>query len=308
MQYYENTKFNFNWNQQNPLSTAAKRCVMRLGIVIFLLSSIFVTIISSQITYAQVAENGNNYQYFEHDATGLNFQYDKDWNLVEGTGDLFVAKIWAPGNTALISVHHQYRDSMMSSEEIAKLHIEELEIQGNDLKIDESKDILISETPAWQLTYSVSDNQGHRLTVSEVYISTKDSRYVFSYNVWSGFPDHLPIFNSMVETIQISPTENKKSSDDSSYVPNWVEYNVRWWNMELIDDRTFVSAMQFLVNQKVIIMPPASQDTDSAPPLNDETMNFLKHGLGTWAAGKIGDEGFFRAIEYLMYQETINVN
>ena len=281
---------------------------MRLGIVIFLLSSIFVTITSSQVTYAQMAESENNYQYFEHSTTGLNFQYNEDWNLIEGTGDLFVAKIWAPGNTALISVHHQYRDSMMPVEDIAKLHIEELEIQGNDLKIVESKSILISEIPAWQLTYSISDNQGHILTISEVYLSTKDSRYVFSYNVWSGFPDFLPVFNSMIETIQISSTENKKSSDDSSHFPHWVEYNVRWWNMGLIDDHTFVSAIQFLVNQKVIIMPSVPQDIDSAPPLNDETMNFLKHGLGTWAAGKIGDESFFRAIEYLMYQETINDN
>ena len=271
------------------------------------------SLISSQVTYAQLGEDESNYQSFEHSATGLNFQYDEDWSLMEGTTDLFVAKIWAPGNTALISVHHQYRDHMMSAEDIAKIHIEELEIQGNDLKITESKSILISEIPAWQLTYSVSDNQGHRLTVSEVYVSTEDSRYVFSYNVWSGFPDFLPVFNSMVETIQISSAESKKSSDDSSGVsspsfPYWIEYNVRWWNMGLIDHDTFVSAMQFLVNQKVIVMPPTSQDIDSAPPLNDETVSFLKHGLGTWAEGKIGDESFFRAIEYLMYKKTIDSN
>ena len=286
---------------------------MRLGIVIFLLSSIFVSIVSSQVTYGQLAESESNFQYFEHDATGLNFQYDEDWNLVEGTGDLFVAKIWAPGNTALISVHHQYRDSMMSSEDIAKLHIEELETQGNDLKIVESKAILISKIPAWQLTYSVSDNQGHRLTVSEVYVTTEDSRYVFSYNVWSGFPDFLPVFNSMVETIQISSEEYDKTFEDlsefsSSQIPNWVEYNVRWWNMELIDNQTFFSSMQFLVNHGVIIMPPTSQDTESAPPLNDETLSFMKHGLGMWAEGKVGNESFFRVIEYLMYQETINAN
>ena len=281
---------------------------MRLGTVIFLLSSIFVTIISSQFTHAQILDDENNYQSFEQSKIGLNFQYSEDWNLMEGTGDLFVATIWAPGNTALISVHHQYRDSMISAEEIAKLHIEELEIKGNDLKIVESKSILISEIPAWQLTYSISDNQGHTLTVSEVYVSTQDSRYIFSYNVWSGFPDYLPVFNYMVETIEISSAENEKTSDDLSHVPNWVEYNVRWWNMGLIDDQTFFSSMQFLVNQGEIRMPPASQDIESAPPLNEETLNFMKHGLGMWAEGRVGNESFFRTIEYLMDLETINVN
>ena len=161
----------------------------------------------------------------------------------------------------LISMDHVYCDTGLSPEEIAASQVKILESKGSDLKIIESKSLLVSNHPAWQLTYSISDHAGRELIESKVYITNDNSRYVFLYRAWDWFPDHLPVFDSMIESVQINSIDVKDSSENSSeissshIIPDWMEHNARWWNEGQIDDQTMIFAVEFLADNEIITMP-----------------------------------------------------
>ena len=295
-----------------PYELAVKKGIMKLGIVTFLLLGIFVIIISPQTTYAQTDNSDRNYMHYQNEDIGMNLEYPDDWILMENSRpDLpFVTRFWAPGNTGLISMDHVYRDTGLSPEKIAVSQVKMLETKGNDLKIIESKSLLVSDHPAWQLTYSTSDNAGHRLNESKVYITNDHSRYVFSYSVWDGFPDYLPVFDSMIDSVQINSVDVENYPDDSSetsssqyVIPDWMEYNARWWNEGQIDDQEMIYAVQFLADNKIITIP--SQKEIDAYKISQnhypdhEVYDMIKHNAWYWVEADLGDEYLLKGIAYL---------
>ena len=292
-----------------PYELASKeKMIMKFRILVLLLLGIFVSALYIQTTYAQTEDESKNYLSYENNTIGLNLKYPDDWNLMESSRpDLpFVARIWAPGATGLISVDHVYRDTEISPEKIAESHIKILENRRNDLKVIESKSLLVSNYPAWQVTYSTADHIGRKLIESEVYITNDNSRYVFSYSVWEGFPNHLPVFNAIIDSVQINPTDRKNFSDKISetsviYIPDWVEHNARWWNEEQIDDNTMISSIQFLAEHKIIGMP-SIKEIDVYKIFHRDTheiYDMIKHSAWRWADEGRGEYDFLRGIGYL---------
>ncbi len=311
---------------------------MKLGIGIFLLLTVFAITISIQVTYAQTEDEGvkDGYQSYENDEIGVNLEYQEDqlliddlqnvhlsyentaigvnleypanWSLIDGIQNVpFVARLWAPGNSGLISMDHMYRDSRITPEEIAESHVRMLQTKGNDLKVVESKPIIVSNHSAWQLTYSTADGQGHRLVMSEVFIIVDSSRYVFTYSVWEGFPDYLPVFDAIIDSVQIKSIDTNNLPDDSSdtfslvYIPNWVEHNARWWNEGQIDDQTMISAIQFMADRGIIIMPSMKEIDVYKIAYRDDPHLYdtIKHSAWKWAEEADGEQYFLKGIGYL---------
>ncbi|MGH1568981.1 MAG: thermonuclease family protein, partial [Nitrosopumilus sp.] len=285
---------------------------MKLFFAMLVLLGVFAAILSIHDTYAQTDNLDRSYPHYQNNDIGLSLEYPGDWNLMESSRlDLpFVARIWAPGNTGLISMDHVYRDTSLSPEEIAESQVKMLETKGHGLEIIESKSILVSNLPAWQLTYSTGDNAGHRLNESKVYITNDNSRYVFSYSVWDGFPEYFSAFDSMMDSVQINSIDAKYSSDRSSEtyssqyaVPDWMEYNARWWNEGKIDDQEMIYAIQFLADNKIITMP--SQKEIDAYKISQshysdyDLYHMIKHNAWHWAESDLGEEYLLKGMGYL---------
>ena len=283
---------------------------MKFSIAVFLLLGISMIALSLQTTYAQTDTQTRNYLHYQNDDIGVNLEYPDDWILVDDIPNVpFVARFWAPGNTGLISMDHVYRNTGLSPEKIAASQIKMLESKGHDLKIIESKSLLVSNHPAWQLTYSTSDNAGHRLNESKVFITNENSRYIFSYSVWDGFPDYLPVFDSIIDSVQINSivvqnlSENSSETSFSYVIPDWMEYNARWWNEGQIDDHTMISAIEFLADRKIITMPSEKElDTykiSTSHYAELELYDMIKHNAWYWAETDLGDEHLLKGIGYL---------
>ena len=285
---------------------------MKLGFVMLVWLGFFVTTLLIQDTYAQTDNLDRNYLHYQNKDIGMNLEYPDDWNLMEvSRPDLpFVARIWAPGNTGLISMDHVYRDTKMSPEEIAESQVKMLETKENGLKIIESKSLLVSDYPAWQLTYSTSDHAGRELIESKVYITNDNSRYVFLYRAWDWFPDYLPVFNSMIDSVQINYIDVENYSDNSSetsssqyVVPDWMEHNARWWNEGQIDDQEMISAIEFLAEHDIITMPSEKEidvyKISQSHYADMEHYDMIKHNAWYWAEHDLGEEYLLKGITYL---------
>ena len=288
-----------------------KKTMMKLGIIMFILLGFFTITLSIHDIYAKTEIDNENRKYlpYENTAIGVTLEYPADWKLVDNIQDVpFVARFWAPGASGLISMDHVYRDTKMSPKMIAESHVNRLENRGDFLTSVEFKPLLISEYPAWQVTYSGITHELRPYTFSNVYVTTDNSRYSFTYH-GGQHSGYFTIFNSIVDSVKISPIDVEHSPNDSSKtlasssenIPDWVEYNVRWWNEEKIDDQTMIFAIEFLANKDIITMPSEKEIDVYTISLQSDphTYDQIKHNAWTWAESDLRPENFLKGIGYL---------
>ena len=280
---------------------------MKLGFSMLVLLSIFAITLSIHDTYAQTEDENKNLDYlsYQNDEIGVTLEYPSDWKLVEDIQNVpFVARFWAPGASGLISMDHIYRDTDISPEYLAESYVKRLENMDSVLISVKSESLLVSEYPAWQLTYSGLTHELRPYTLSKVYVVADNSRYIFSYD-GGQYPEYLTVFNSIVDSVQISTADTGNSSDveSSSYmqIPDWVEHNVRWWYEGKIDDDTMISAIEFLEDHGVITMPtPKEIDGYKIARGDDpEIYEHIQHNAWTWAESDLRPENFLKGIGYL---------
>ncbi len=95
--------------------------------------------------------------------------------------------------------------------------------------------------------------------------------------------------------IKIVPI-GKINLDSQSIVPKWVKNNAGWWAVGDIDDETFVQGIQYLVQEKIILV-----SEDSKIGSNEQNIpSWIKSNAGLWADGSIDDEAFVQGIQYLI--------
>jgi len=107
----------------------------------------------------------------------------------------------------------------------------------------------------------------------------------------------------VIVPVEIYPAEDELSPVEDvqlpSMVPSWIKTNAGWWADGQIDDTTFVTGIQYLITQQIIVVPPTdvtagdSQDATEIP-------SWIKTNAGWWADGQIDDTTFVQAIQYLI--------
>ena len=103
---------------------------------------------------------------------------------------------------------------------------------------------------------------------------------------------HRDVCTHQYESLSISvegdPNQNK--------IPDWVKNNVEWWADGIIADSEFVSGIEFLINQGILVVPP----TTIADEQSDEIPDWIKNNGKWWTEGIISDDEFLNNIQYLI--------
>ena len=136
------------------------------------------------------------------------------------------------------------------------------------------------------------------------------ARYVLepSYKNWfdSNYSEYL-----IWEAVGITESEYMILVDEiyggpQTVIPNWIKNNAGWWADGLIDDSTFLKGIEYLVNEKIIIIPPTEEPDEY---VTDQTIPaWVKNNAGWWADGIIDDSTFVSGIEYLVKSGIIVVS
>jgi len=85
-------------------------------------------------------------------------------------------------------------------------------------------------------------------------------------------------------------------SDADFTVPSWIKNTAGWWADDQINDDSFVSGIQWLVTNDVIILPSVEQGEGS----DNVIPGWIKNTAGWWAEDEINDATFIGAIKYLI--------
>jgi len=89
-----------------------------------------------------------------------------------------------------------------------------------------------------------------------------------------------------------------QSAYAESEIPEWVKNNAGWWSEGLIGDSDFVSGIQFLIKEEIMIIP----ETKTVSQTSKGIPEWVKNNAGWWSEGLIGDSDFVSGIQFLIQQ------
>jgi len=91
---------------------------------------------------------------------------------------------------------------------------------------------------------------------------------------------------------------------ESYNIPSWIKNNAKWWSEGQIGDSDFTKGLQYLIEQKIMIIP---QTSVSSNPSNGIPA-WIKNNAKWWADGQISDGDFVKGIQFLVANGIIQVN
>jgi len=125
-------------------------------------------------------------------------------------------------------------------------------------------------------------------------------------------PDSVVIKNykEFVEKVIIkypyTPTEKPEGLEKVyvTTIPEWVKPIAKWWSEGNIEDSEFVSALLYLIENKIIQIPPVETQSVS----EEKIPEWVKNNAGWWADDQIDDKAFVSGIQYMIENGLITIN
>ncbi len=104
----------------------------------------------------------------------------------------------------------------------------------------------------------------------------------------------------------LSTEPNSKNTPLNSgvQIPNWVKNNAKWWAEDQIGDQAFVSGIEYLIQQEIILIPDLPEN--SSPNFRGIPL-WVKNIAEFWADNTISDDEFVKSIQYLVGNGIISI-
>jgi len=117
-------------------------------------------------------------------------------------------------------------------------------------------------------------------------------------------PDGLLYVLSILDgtVYRIVPTTGSMEFSEI-FLPDWIKNNAGWWADGSISDMDFVLAIQYLINEGIMTIPPSSTGITHSQEIPD----WIKNNAGWWADGSISDMDFVSGIQHLITNGVIKV-
>jgi len=106
-----------------------------------------------------------------------------------------------------------------------------------------------------------------------------------------------------ISTIQPKP-EPVLKEEASKQVPEWIKNNAEWWSVGQIDDATFVTAIQYLIKEKILNIQDLPEISSQG---SKQIPEWIKTVAGYWSDDMISEEDFIMSIKYLIENGIIQI-
>ena len=123
-----------------------------------------------------------------------------------------------------------------------------------------------------------------------------------SYTIYEGIGISKYEFDEIVK--QLTSPEPSLNNYQGSVIPEWVKNNATWWSEGVIYDNDFVSGIEFLIKEGVIMVSV----TESGEKSDAVIPEWVKNNAAWWSEDIISEKEFLSGIEYLVNNGIIQVN
>jgi len=104
-----------------------------------------------------------------------------------------------------------------------------------------------------------------------------------------------------------APVPKSEKEDDfqsDQRVPEWIKTNAGWWSDGQIEDSEFISGMEFLINENIIVIQNVSvQETNEI----EDVPEWFRNNASWWALDLISEDEFVNAIKFLIEDGIIKI-
>jgi len=107
--------------------------------------------------------------------------------------------------------------------------------------------------------------------------------------------------------IQPSKSSGKPTvtTESKTSIPDWIKNNAEWWASGQIPDSAFVSGIQWLISNNIIVIPPTEQDAGTG---TNVIPDWIKNNAGWWASGQIPDSAFVSGLQWLITNGIMTIS
>ncbi len=108
--------------------------------------------------------------------------------------------------------------------------------------------------------------------------------------------NYKEFIEKVISKYPYTPTEKPEGLEKvyDTTIPEWVRPLAKWWSEGNIEDSEFFSALLYLIENKIIQIPPVETQSIS----EDKIPEWVKNDAGRWADEQIDDNAFVSGIQY----------
>jgi hypothetical protein len=147
------------------------------------------------------------------------------------------------------------------------------------------------------LNNSITDVVGYKSTHVDNFpaLDKSPQYYIDRYN---GEPSYKTWFDSQFPNESIY---NILGYEDPVSVPSWIRNNAEWWATGKINDSAFVSGIEFMLENNIIMVSTSSSGNIS----NDDIPDWIRNNAHWWSQDLISEDEFINSLEYLIREGII---
>ena len=93
------------------------------------------------------------------------------------------------------------------------------------------------------------------------------------------------------------PTESQAEVS----IPDWVRSNAGWWATGAITDSTFVTGIEFMIENNIIMISTIPSESISG----DEIPNWVRNNAQWWSQDLISEDEFVNSLKFLIQEGII---
>jgi hypothetical protein len=147
-----------------------------------------------------------------------------------------------------------------------------------------------------EMTFAKEMETSHIITrMWDSHLRSGDTHILDAIKVEFDEPEFIPIPQ---ETEEIQVEELK-----TQVIPKWVKNNAAWWVDKQIDDKSFVTGIQYLINNGIMYIPNTEPVNSSVTEIPD----WVRNNAEWWSDNQISDDDFVMAMEWLVSNGVISL-
>jgi len=175
----------------------------------------------------------------------------------------------------------------------------------NGLFSETSFDLLEKDATSFVLKYELTFAKP--MAKSDIILESWNTK---KWSTLNEIPNAIEVVSSGIlqtETLESEPVKTTFLEDvtDDKVIPVWVKSNAKWWSENKITSDSFISGIEYLVNEGIIIVPDRPVETILDTSSSTEMPSWIKMSAGWWADEDISENEFITSIEWLISNNII---
>jgi hypothetical protein len=147
---------------------------------------------------------------------------------------------------------------------------------------------------------SITDVVGYKLTSLDNFPSL-DKSPQFYLDRYNNEPSYKSWFDSQFLGVSIY---NILGYEDPVSVPDWIRDNAEWWATGTITDSTFVTGIEFMLENNIIMI----SNIPSSNVSGDEIPDWIRNNAHWWSQDLISEDEFVNSLKFLIQEGIIVIN